>query len=183
VFVPAAKPFLVSLIASGTRPEDKNPNSMCYSCLFNLNCYFFTYEELMSSLFYLGQISGSPKPSPFPNLPDMSPKKVSSSHNVYVSPLRQTKVFFFIMYFIALFRLHLVLSSKLTHITTNCFGKVVRLGIYFSIAYACLKFYNIVISTTIKPFSPEQVGYARNEAQQKPQLSMYHADEYHSFSS
>ena len=95
VFVPAAKPFLVSLIASGTRPEDKkNPNSMCYSCLFNLNCYFFTYEELMSSLFYLGQISGSPKPSPFPNLPDMSPKKVSSSHNVYVSPLRQTKVFF-----------------------------------------------------------------------------------------
>jgi len=87
------------------------------------------------------------------------------------------------MYFIALFRLHLVLSSKLTHITTNCFGKVVRLGIYFSIAYACLKFYNIVISTTIKPFSPEQVGYARNEAQQKPQLSMYHADEYHSFSS
>ena len=80
------------------------------------------------------------------------------------------------MYFIALFRLHLVLSSKLTH-------KVVRLGIYFSIAYACLKFYNIVISTTIKPFSPEQVGYARNEAQQKPQLSMYHADEYHSFSS
>jgi len=95
VFVPAAKPFLVSLTASGTRPEDKkNPNSMCYSCLFNLNCYFFTYEELMSSLFYLGQISGSPKPSPFPNLPDMSPKKVSSSHNVYVSPLRQTKVFF-----------------------------------------------------------------------------------------
>ncbi|KAJ1275719.1 hypothetical protein BS78_05G157600 [Paspalum vaginatum] len=66
VFVPAAKPFLVSLIASGTRPEDKkNANS---------------------------QISGSPKPSPFPNLPDMSPKKVSSSHNVYVSPLRQTKM-------------------------------------------------------------------------------------------
>jgi hypothetical protein len=45
VFVPAAKPFLVSLIASGTRPEDKkNPNSMCYTCLINLNCYFFTYE-------------------------------------------------------------------------------------------------------------------------------------------
>jgi hypothetical protein len=88
----------------------------------------------------------------------MSPKKVSSSHNVYVSPLRQTKVFFLILYFIALFCLHLVLSSKLTHITRICFGKVVRLGMYFSITYACLKFYYIVISTKIKPFSPKQVG-------------------------
>ncbi|XP_066337130.1 retinoblastoma-related protein 1-like isoform X3 [Miscanthus floridulus] len=66
VFVPAAKPFLVSLISSGTRPEDKKNAS--------------------------GQIPGSPKPSPFPNLPDLSPKKVSASHNVYVSPLRQTKM-------------------------------------------------------------------------------------------
>ncbi|AQK57623.1 retinoblastoma-related protein 2 [Zea mays] len=66
VFVPAAKPFLVSLISSGTRPEDKKNAS--------------------------GQVPGSPKLSPFPNLPDMSPKKVSASHNVYVSPLRQTKM-------------------------------------------------------------------------------------------
>ncbi|PWZ27747.1 hypothetical protein Zm00014a_043021 [Zea mays] len=66
VFVPAAKPFLVSLISSGTRPEDKKNAS--------------------------GQVPGSPKLSPFPNLPDMSPKKVSASHNVYVSPLRQTKI-------------------------------------------------------------------------------------------
>ncbi|XP_066339583.1 retinoblastoma-related protein 1-like isoform X2 [Miscanthus floridulus] len=67
VFVPAAKPFLVSLISSGTCPEDKKNAS--------------------------GQIPGSPKPSPLPNnLPDMSPKKVSASHNVYVSPLRQTKM-------------------------------------------------------------------------------------------
>ncbi|TVU24646.1 hypothetical protein EJB05_27095 [Eragrostis curvula] len=66
VFVPAAKPFLVVLVPSGTRTEDKkNANS---------------------------QIPGSPKPSPFSNLPDMSPKKVSSSHNIYVSPLRQTKM-------------------------------------------------------------------------------------------
>ncbi|KAM0856752.1 hypothetical protein ACQ4PT_048910 [Festuca glaucescens] len=65
VFVPAVKPFLVALIPSAARPDDnKSPNS---------------------------QIPGSPKPSPFSNLPDMSPKKVSSSHNVYVSPLRQTK--------------------------------------------------------------------------------------------
>ncbi|KAF0897063.1 hypothetical protein E2562_032386 [Oryza meyeriana var. granulata] len=66
VFVPTVKPLLVALMPSGTRPEDKkNTNS---------------------------QIPGSPKPSPFSNLPDMSPKKVSSSHNVYVSPLRQTKM-------------------------------------------------------------------------------------------
>uniref|UniRef100_A0A0D9XSP1 Retinoblastoma-associated protein A-box domain-containing protein n=1 Tax=Leersia perrieri TaxID=77586 RepID=A0A0D9XSP1_9ORYZ len=62
VFVPMAKPFLVP---SGTRPEDKKNTD--------------------------SQI-GSPKPSPFSNLPDMSPKKVSPSHNVYVSPLRQTKL-------------------------------------------------------------------------------------------
>jgi len=66
VFVPAAKSFLVSLISSGTRPEDKKNAS--------------------------GQIPGSPKPSPLPNLPDLSPKKVSASHNVYVSPLQQAKM-------------------------------------------------------------------------------------------
>lgn len=38
-----------------------------------------------------GQIPGSPRLHPFPTLPDMSPKKVSASHNVYVSPLRQSK--------------------------------------------------------------------------------------------
>ncbi|KAF8694203.1 hypothetical protein HU200_038330 [Digitaria exilis] len=65
VFVPAAKPFLVSLMDSSTCSEDKNANS---------------------------QIAGSPKPSSFPNLPDISPKKVSSKHNIYVSPLRQTKM-------------------------------------------------------------------------------------------
>lgn len=34
----------------------------------------------------------SPKTSSFPSLPDMSPKKVSATHNVYVSPLRSSKV-------------------------------------------------------------------------------------------
>lgn len=34
----------------------------------------------------------SPRLSRFPNLPDMSPKKVSATHNVYVSPLRSSKV-------------------------------------------------------------------------------------------
>ncbi|XP_068343478.1 retinoblastoma-related protein-like [Pyrus communis] len=35
---------------------------------------------------------GSPKVSTFPSLPDMSPKKVSAVHNVYVSPLRSSKM-------------------------------------------------------------------------------------------
>eukprot|EP00249_Psilotum_nudum_P024606 c29235_g1_i5 orf=213-3407(+) len=39
-----------------------------------------------------GQLPGSPGPSPFPSLPDMSPKKVSANHNVYVSPLRSSKM-------------------------------------------------------------------------------------------
>lgn len=89
--------------------------------------------------FFLGQISGSPKPSSFPNLPDISPKKVSSSHNVYVSPLRQTKVFSLsvLRHFIWLFAPHLVLSIPND----------------ISIAYTCLKFYNTVTTTTTtKPF-------------------------------
>lgn len=42
--------------------------------------------------FHSGQGPASPKPSSFPSLPDMSPKKVSAVHNVYVSPLRSSKV-------------------------------------------------------------------------------------------
>lgn len=34
---------------------------------------------------------GTPKLSSFPKIPDMSPRKVSAKHNVYVSPLRATK--------------------------------------------------------------------------------------------
>ncbi|XP_044981404.1 retinoblastoma-related protein 2-like isoform X3 [Hordeum vulgare subsp. vulgare] len=48
-------------------------------------------KPFLVALIPSGQIPGSPKSSPFSNLPDMSPKKVSSSHNVYISPLRQTK--------------------------------------------------------------------------------------------
>uniref|UniRef100_A0A1J3EYU2 Retinoblastoma-related protein 1 n=1 Tax=Noccaea caerulescens TaxID=107243 RepID=A0A1J3EYU2_NOCCA len=39
-----------------------------------------------------GQRAGSPKVSVFPSVPDMSPKKVSAVHNVYVSPLRGSKM-------------------------------------------------------------------------------------------
>ncbi|KAL0421649.1 UNVERIFIED_CONTAM: Retinoblastoma-related protein [Sesamum latifolium] len=71
IFVPAVKPLLVELAPGGSAqssshgPETRN------------NCD--------------GPCPASPKPSPFPSLPDMSPKKVSAAHNVYVSPLRSSK--------------------------------------------------------------------------------------------
>jgi hypothetical protein len=40
----------------------------------------------------IGQFPESPRLSRFPNLPDMSPKKVSATRNIYVSPLRLSKV-------------------------------------------------------------------------------------------
>ncbi|XP_011086897.2 retinoblastoma-related protein isoform X2 [Sesamum indicum] len=72
IFVPAVKPLLVELAPGGSAqssshgPEARN------------NCD--------------GPCPASPKPSPFPSLPDMSPKKVSAAHNVYVSPLRSSKM-------------------------------------------------------------------------------------------
>ncbi len=39
-----------------------------------------------------GDSPASPEPPAFPVLPDLSPKKVSAMHNVYVSPLRAIKV-------------------------------------------------------------------------------------------
>ncbi|KAM6582872.1 hypothetical protein CsatB_009874 [Cannabis sativa] len=71
-FIPAVKPLLVELgpAAANTKanraPEVNNNNE--------------------------AQCPESPKVSPFPSLPDMSPKKVSASHNVYVSPLRSSKM-------------------------------------------------------------------------------------------
>ncbi|KAG7031913.1 Retinoblastoma-related protein [Cucurbita argyrosperma subsp. argyrosperma] len=73
IFIPSIKPLLVEIgpAASTTKtdrvPQVNNNNS-------NAPC------------------PGSPKISHFPSLPDMSPKKVSSVHNVYVSPLRSSKM-------------------------------------------------------------------------------------------
>ncbi|TXG49143.1 hypothetical protein EZV62_025018 [Acer yangbiense] len=72
VFVPVVKPLLVELGPAGmtaktNRASEVNNNND-------------------------GQCPGSPKVSPFPTLPDMSPKKVSAVHNVYVSPLRTSKM-------------------------------------------------------------------------------------------
>ncbi|KAJ9168631.1 hypothetical protein P3X46_020131 [Hevea brasiliensis] len=72
IFIPAAKPLLVEVGSAGTItkasqvPEVNNNKD--------------------------GQCPASPIVSPFPSLPDMSPKKVSAAHNVYVSPLRTSKV-------------------------------------------------------------------------------------------
>ncbi|GLT64968.1 hypothetical protein SLA2020_374270 [Shorea laevis] len=72
IFIPTVKPLLVELGPSGTStrttriPDANNSNE--------------------------GQCPGSPKVAPFPSLPDMSPKKVSATHNVYVSPLRTSKM-------------------------------------------------------------------------------------------
>nr|QYW07156.1 retinoblastoma-related protein 1 [Dimocarpus longan] len=72
VFVPAVKPLLVELgparmTAKTDQAAEVNNNND-------------------------GQCPGSPKVSSFPTLPDMSPKKVSAAHNVYVSPLRTSKM-------------------------------------------------------------------------------------------
>ncbi|XP_040383154.1 retinoblastoma-related protein 1 [Oryza brachyantha] len=69
VFIPTVKPLLVEL-GSGASPNKKN-------------------EEKSAAD---GPYPESPRLARFPNLPDMSPKKVSAAHNVYVSPLRSSKM-------------------------------------------------------------------------------------------
>ncbi|KAJ4778883.1 Retinoblastoma-related protein [Rhynchospora pubera] len=71
VFVPSVKPLLVDL---GPTFQKRNK----------------PVEE--GSTAQGGQLPGSPRVSNFPNIPDMSPKKVSASHNIYVSPLRSSKM-------------------------------------------------------------------------------------------
>lgn len=70
IFVPSIKGFLMQLnmrAASDTHTTDEGEK-------------------------FDGQLPESPGPSPFSSLPDMSPKKVSAKHNVYVSPLRSSKM-------------------------------------------------------------------------------------------
>ncbi|WOL03887.1 retinoblastoma-related protein [Canna indica] len=72
VFIPSVKPLLVELgPAAVNNRSNKSPE-----------------DKIISD----SQIPGSPRLSSFPNLPDMSPKKVSAVHNVYVSPLRSSKM-------------------------------------------------------------------------------------------
>ncbi|VAI74521.1 unnamed protein product [Triticum turgidum subsp. durum] len=69
VFIPTVKPLLVDL-GPGTSPNRNNEPKSGGDASF----------------------PESPRLSRFPNLPDMSPKKVSATHNVYVSPLRSSKM-------------------------------------------------------------------------------------------
>lgn len=72
IFIPAVKPLLVEVAPVGTAQKA------------NRNAEVNNNAD--------GQCPGSPKISSFPSLPDMSPKKVSAVHNVYVSPLRSSKM-------------------------------------------------------------------------------------------
>lgn len=89
----------------------------------------------------------SPKTSPFPSLPDMSPKKVSATRNVYVSPLRSSKVSVFL--FLELVNLILLLSPSILtivdlihdfqflHVLSSTFK------IFFTLTVTCLKCHHI----------------------------------------
>ncbi|KAL9451240.1 hypothetical protein AB3S75_012905 [Citrus x aurantiifolia] len=72
IFVPAVKPLLVELGPAGTAMKTNRVSEVNHN--------------------NDGPCPGSPKVSVFPALPDMSPKKVSATHNVYVSPLRTSKM-------------------------------------------------------------------------------------------
>ncbi|XP_073305518.1 retinoblastoma-related protein-like [Primulina huaijiensis] len=72
IFIPAVKPLLVEFASTGSAQS-----SSCAQEARNNND---------------GPCPASPKPSSFPSIPDMSPRKVSSAHNVYVSPLRSSKM-------------------------------------------------------------------------------------------
>lgn len=72
IFIPSVKPLLVELGPTGATTRTNRTSEVG-----NKND---------------AQCPGSPKISSFPTLPDMSPKKVSASHNVYVSPLRSSKM-------------------------------------------------------------------------------------------
>lgn len=72
IFVPAVKPLLVELAPGGSEQDSSHAS------------------EAKNNID--GTCPASPKTSPFPSLPDMSPKKVSAAHNVFVSPLRSSKM-------------------------------------------------------------------------------------------
>jgi len=116
IFIPSVKPLLVELGPAGPTPKsDRIPevnNKNEGTCLFvkSLSIAYLTSItmpilwsiDFCGLLFpgHLAQCPGSPKISPFPTLPDMSPKKVSATHNVYVSPLRSSKVLIYLFGFL-----------------------------------------------------------------------------------
>ncbi|KAG6426675.1 hypothetical protein SASPL_110902 [Salvia splendens] len=74
IFIPVVKPLLVELAPGGSEQGSSHAS------------------EAKNNIDGAFPAPASPKPSPFPSLPDMSPKKVSAAHNVYVSPLQSSKM-------------------------------------------------------------------------------------------
>lgn len=67
IFIPSIKPLLVEIGSIAGHSKSERPSE-------------------------ISNLDGSPQLSRFPNLPDTSPKKISAAHNVYVSPLRSSKM-------------------------------------------------------------------------------------------
>ncbi|RZC59504.1 hypothetical protein C5167_006801 [Papaver somniferum] len=74
IFVPSVKSLLVAVHSASATSKAKQ------------------LPEPNHNIDGTGKCPGSPRPPPFPSLPDLSPKKLSPAHNVYVSPLRSSKV-------------------------------------------------------------------------------------------
>jgi hypothetical protein len=72
-----------------------------------LKCYIFCISAV--------PFPESPRLARFPTLPDMSPKKVSATRNVYVSPLRTSKVC------VKNDLLYIVKLPCVDHLTLNCY--------------------------------------------------------------
>lgn len=66
-----------------------------FVCKLSSALDYINYKCVLKLLCCAAQAPASPGPSTFPALPDMSPKKVSAKHNVYVSPLPSNKVHYF----------------------------------------------------------------------------------------
>lgn len=96
----SVKPFLVELGPVGAPPRIDGPpevsnkdNGIPLTCL---RIFHYLFCKATSNFYFIfdrkGQCPGSPKISQFPIVPDMSPKMVSPAHNIYVSPMRSSKV-------------------------------------------------------------------------------------------
>ncbi|KAJ7517798.1 hypothetical protein O6H91_21G040500 [Diphasiastrum complanatum] len=70
------------------------PSTKCFLLLLGPNPTSFSVNGRSSDEIEKGDgnMPESPRLSSFPVLPDMSPKKISANQNVYVSPLRSTKM-------------------------------------------------------------------------------------------
>jgi hypothetical protein len=88
--------ILVEQINSKIISEPKHFQTMVSNLQPNgaVTCFFLLFSSptfRTGQLYDAGESPASPGCPAFPVLPDMSPKKVSAMHNVFVSPLRARK--------------------------------------------------------------------------------------------